>query len=102
MKPGNMTAIINRTKYDTHKATLLCGDDYWDGHNFERSGRNQFLYRTPNGNYFFQNLSQWQGESDTLEPCSEDEAISFFESCREEDQRVTFEKAFPNVKVKEA
>lgn len=102
MKPGNQQAVIERVRYDTEKATLLCGDDYWDGHNFERHGRNSFLYRTTHGRYFFQHLSQWQGESDTIEPCSEDEAIEFFESCLEDDQRVTYEKAFPKVEIKEA
>lgn len=102
MKPQHMTRVINQKRYDTSKATLLCGDDYWDGHNFERQGRNTFLYRTQSGNYFFQNLTQWQGESDTIEPCTRDEAIEFFESCRESDQRVKFEEAFPGVEVKDA
>ena len=102
MHPSKMTAIVDRVRYDTEKATLLCGDDYWDGHNFERQGRNSFLYRTPKGRYFFTNFSQWQGEADTLAPCSVSEAIEFFESCREGDRRVTYEEAFPDIKVEDA
>lgn len=98
--PKDMTAIIDRKRYSTTTATLLAGDDYWDGHNYERSGRNTFLYRTPRGNYFAVYLSRWQGEADSIEPLSQDEAISLFEGMRE--QRVAFEEAFPDVKVEEA
>jgi hypothetical protein len=98
--PKDMTAIIDRKRYSTTTATLLAGDDYWDGRNYERSGRNTFLYRTPRGNYFAVYLSRWQGEADSIEPLSQDEAISLFEGMRE--QRVAFEEAFPDVKVEEA
>jgi hypothetical protein len=97
-----MSAIIDRKRYDCATATLLCGDDYWDGHNFERSGTNRFLYRTPRGRYFFVQLSQWEGSCDSIEPCSEGDAIQFFESCRENDHRVPYEEAFPKVQVEEA
>ncbi len=100
--PSNMQAVINRTRYSVASSTLLAGDDYWDGHNFERHGRNQFLYRAKNGGYFFVNLTQWQGEADTIEPCTEGEAIEFFESCRESDQRLSYTEAFPGVQVKDA
>jgi len=49
-------------------ATLLAGDDWWDGHNWERQGRNTCLYRTPRGAYFTVTFSQWQGEGDRLDP----------------------------------
>ena len=39
MKPIEMTAIIDGKRYGTLGATLIAGNDYWDGHNFERSGR---------------------------------------------------------------
>ena len=98
--PEKFEKIINRKKYSTETAELLAGNDHWDGNNFERSGRNCFLYRTPKGAYFEVNLSQWQGEGDSLIPLSEGEAIELFEGMRE--QRVTFEEAFPGVKVEEA
>jgi hypothetical protein len=100
--PIDFTCIIDKKRYSTKTATLLCGDDYWDGHNFERSGRNSFLYKTPKGAYFMVHLTCWQGENDSLDAVSLDQAIEFFESCHENDQRVSYEEAFPGVKVKEA
>jgi hypothetical protein len=103
MKPRPFTQIIDRKKYDTETATLLSGDDYWDGHNWERSGRNTFLYRTPKGAYFAFNLTCWQGEADSLEPLTEGEAVALYESHDAHgDVRVPFEDAFPGVKVEEA
>jgi len=96
--PKNYTRIVNRKKYSTSTAELLAGDDYWDGHNFERGGRNTFLYRTPNSNYFAVYLSQWQGESDNLEPLSEDAAIDMYENELRE-HYTDYAEAFPGVKV---
>jgi len=95
--PENFSKIIKRKLYDTATATLLAGNDHWDGHNFERGGRNTFLYRTPKGAYFEVNLSQWQGEGDSLIPLSEGDAIEVFENMSE--QRVKFSEAFPDVEV---
>jgi hypothetical protein len=99
--PENLTEIVDRKKYSTKTATLIAGDDFWDGHNFERQGRQTFLYRTPNGAYFEVNLSQWQGERDTLIPISLDEAINMYEEILTE-RRATYAEAFPGVTVEEA
>ena len=98
--PEKFEKIINRKKYSTETAELLAGNDHWDGNNFERSGRNCFLYRTPKGAYFEVNLSQWKGERDSINPLSQDQAIDLFE--RMPEKRVTFEHAFPGVIVEEA
>ena len=98
--PKDMTEIVDRKKYSTATATLLAGDDFWDGRNFERHGRNEFLYRTPNGAYFTVSLTQWQGERDSLTPVTQAEAIELFEGLPE--KRVTYAEAFPGVEVKEA
>jgi hypothetical protein len=98
--PETYEAVINRKRYSVETATLLAGDDYWDGHNFERGGRNRFLYRTPKGNYFLITLSCWQGETTRLIPVDQDEAIGEFEMMRE--KRVEFEAAFPGVEIAEA
>ena len=45
--PSKFVHIIDRKRYDVSKATLLADNNYWDGHNHERQGRNTFLYRTP-------------------------------------------------------
>lgn len=98
--PENMTEVIDRKRYDVKKSVLLAGNDYWDGHNWERSGTQRFLYKTLNGRYFEVNLTQWQGEQDSITPLSEDEAYDSFESLSE--KRVSFAEAFPNVKIEDA
>lgn len=99
--PKDLSAVIDRKRYSVATATLLAGNDYWDGSNWERSGRNCFLYRTPNGRYFTVNLTCWQGERDSLTPVSQDEAIEYFESDLTE-HRVSYADAFPGVEVEEA
>ena len=81
-------------------ATLLAGDDFWDGSNFERSGRNEFLYRGKNGGYFTVTLTRWTGERDHLTPVSPQEAQEIWERLPE--RRMSFEKAFPGVTVLDA
>ena len=100
MQPRKMQQIIDRKRYNTETATLLAGDDYWDGHNFERHGRQCFLYKTSNGSFFAVHLTQWQGELNHIEPLSQDEAVSLYESLRE--KRVEFEEAFPGVELADA
>ena len=96
--PKTYERIVNRTRYSVATAELLAGDDYWDGHNFERRGRNKFLYRTPKGAYFTVTLSQWQGESDDLTPCTLEEAIDLYEGSLTEHYE-PYDVAFPTVKV---
>ena len=96
-----MTRIVERKKYSTETATLIASDEYWDGSNWERSGRNTFLYRTPGGEYFTVNLTQWQGERNTLTPITQDEAIDLFENSLSE-HHVKYAEAFPGVEVKDA
>lgn len=98
--PENMSAVINRKRYSTETATLLAGDDYWDGHNYERRGRNTFLYRAPKGAYFAVYRTCWQGEFDRIDPLTREEAITLFEELRE--KRVEFNEAFPGIAVEEA
>lgn len=103
MKPYHMKQIINRKVYDTETAILLSGNDWFDGHNWERGGTQTFLYRTPKGAYFTQNMSQWQGSCDTLTPVSVDEAMELFEvHAAHDENRVSFEEAFPGVEIEEA
>ena len=95
-----MRRIVNRKIYDTATATVIATDRYWDGSNFERNGRNKTLYRTGKNAYFVVNTTCWQGERDTLEPLSVQEAILCYEELPE--QTVSFEDAFPGIKVEEA
>ena len=98
--PSNWIEVKDGKRYDVSKATLIAGDDYWDGHNYERHGRNTFLYRTPKGNYFAIHLTRWQGEIDTLQPLTQDEALTLWQDLPE--KRVSFEEAFPDVTVEDA
>ena len=99
--PEKFTKIIGGKRYNASTATLLADDAYWDGHNYERNGRNTFLYRTPNGNYFAVNLTCWQGERDTLIPLSQEDAIELYEQL-DDTNAVPFGKAFPGVEVVDA
>lgn len=47
-----MERIVEGKRYSTRTSTLLASDRYWDGSNWERSGRNCYLYVTPRGRYF--------------------------------------------------
>lgn len=99
--PEKMSAVIGGKRYSCATATLLAGNDYWDGNNWERRGTNCFLYRTPRGAYFAVHLSQWQGsEPRRFEPLDQSDALSLYESLRE--KRVEAEEAFPGVKIEEA
>lgn len=100
MRPGDMNQVIGGKRYRTETATLIASDAYWDGHNFERRGRNTFLFKTPNGHYFAQLQTQWQGENDRLEPLDQSEAVSLYESLQEKE--VDFADAFPGVEIAEA
>jgi len=101
MKPIDISEIHDRMRYSTKSSTLIAGDDYWDGHNFERSGRQTFLYQSIlGGSYFAVHLTQWTGERDHIEPLSQDEAATLYESLPE--RRLSFEEAFPGVQLVEA
>ncbi len=67
----------------------------------ERSGRNTFLYRTPRGRYFALHRSMWQGERDSLEPVSVEDARRLYEGALCEHE-APYEEAFPGVEIEEA
>jgi hypothetical protein len=99
--PTDFSRIVDQKRYSVKTATLVAGDDFWDGHNWERSGRQCFLYKTPKGAFFTVNLTQWQGERDTLQPVTLEEAIELYEGNLTE-HYLTYAEAFPGVKVEEA
>ena len=100
MESGEWNEVIGQKRYSTATATLIADDAFWDGHNYERRGRNSFLFRTPKGNYFVVYRTQWQGEQSRLEPVSVDDALGHWESMSE--RHVEFEEAFPGVTVEDA
>jgi hypothetical protein len=87
-----MKQIINGKEYDTDTATLLASNRFWDGSNFERNGRNTYLYKTPNGRYFTHHTTQWQGERNTIEAIEVDEAKALYEELPEHESG--YEQAF--------
>jgi hypothetical protein len=97
----DMERVVNQKRYAVKTATLIASDEYWDGHNFERHGRNTFLYRTPKGEYFTVTLTQWQGEQDSLTPISQGEAIALFEGSLTQHE-VSYTGAFPDVAIVDA
>lgn len=103
MKAMNLEQIIGGKRFATKTATLLAGDNWWDGSNQERQGRNRYLYRSPRGIYFIETLTQWQGEYDHLAPVTMDEALSFFEDCDAHGTAVVeWAQAFPERVLEDA
>ena len=98
--PTNMRQIIGGKRYSTKDATVLASDGYWDGHNWERRGRNCYLCRTPRGNYFAVRLTQWQGVRDSIEPLTLEEAQHMYEELPED--KLEFEAAFPGATIEDA
>jgi len=99
--PTDFTKIVDRKRYSTATAELIASDAYWDGHNFERAGRNTFLYRTPKGAFFTVHLTQWQGERDALMPIAEGDAIELYESSLSAHE-IDYAAAFPDIVIEDA
>lgn len=87
-----MKQIVDGKLYDTKKAQLVAHDRYWDGRNFERNGRNTYLYRTAKGNFFLHHTTCWQGERDYIEPVSKEYAKAMYEELPEHE--LEYEEAF--------
>jgi len=100
MRPRSMVKVIDRKRYNTDTATEIASNAHWDGSNWERSGRNTFLFRTPNGAYFRLDQTCWQGEQDSIRPLSVDEAVVLYEALTVVE--MDFEEAFPGIEVSEA
>lgn len=87
-----MTKIIDGKRYTVNTSTLLADNDYWDGNNFTKNGRNTFLYKTRGGAYFRVDMTSWQGERDRIEALTLGEAMELYEQLPE--QHVDYETAF--------
>jgi uncharacterized membrane-anchored protein len=100
MEAGEWNEVIDGKRYCTAGSVEIANDAFWDGHNYERQGRNTFLFCTLKGNYFTVSRTQCQGERDALTPQTQDVAIQLWEQLPE--HLVTFEEAFPGVTVEDA
>ena len=88
-----MKQVIDGKQYDTESAILIADDQYWDGHNWERRGKNKYLYKTKKGNYFLMITTLWAGERDYLKPLpNEETAKEYYENLPEHE--VNWEVAF--------
>lgn len=87
-----MKQIINGKLYDTEKAQEVASDHYWDGSNWDRRGRNTFLYKTAKGNFFLYHTTRWQGERDHIEAITEAEAKEYYEQLPEHEME--YEEVF--------
>ena len=90
-----MSWVVAGKRYCTDTATLIAHDEYWNGHTWEQDGRNTFLFRTPEGNFFAQHQTLLPGETDKIVPLEISEAISLYQSLHKKE--VPFGVAFPNV-----
>lgn len=87
-----MQQIIDGKRYDTETADVVASDHYWDGSNWERRGRNTFLYRTKKGAFFVLHTTMWQGERNRIEVVDVAEAKRLYEELPEHD--MSWEEAF--------
>jgi hypothetical protein len=87
-----MQQIIGGLLYDTETAEEVASDQYWDGHNWERRGRNTYLYKTKKGNFFTCHTTLWQGERNYLDAIDVVVAQQLYEELPE--HRMSYEEAF--------
>jgi hypothetical protein len=100
MQPNqNMSRVVRGKRYSVKISQLIADDVYWDGRNYERMGRNSFLYKTSGGAFFKVFLTQWVNELNSIEVLSREEAMEMYERLPE--HSVSYEAAF-DVVVEEA
>lgn len=100
MHPKSLSIIVNGKRYRSDSACLIASDAYWDGRNWERHGRNTFLFKTLKGNFFVQYQSKRRGEQDFIKPLSVEEAVQLYESLPQKE--VEFAIAFPDLDIEDA
>ena len=87
-----MQEIIDGKRYDTETAELVTDDEYWDGSNWDRRGRNTYLYRTKKGAFFLYYTTRWQGERNSIRAIDIEEARVFYEQLP--DRSMSYKDAF--------
>lgn len=76
---SKMKEIVNRKLYDTDTADIVADDKYWDGHNWDRQGRNMTLYKTKKGAFFTHHETRWATELDSIIVVDLEEAKNMWE-----------------------
>jgi len=87
-----MRNLINGKIYDTEKSDVVATNDYSDGTNRYNCGRTSTLYRTKKGRFFTHYQTCWQGDQNSIEPVSSQEAQEIYANMY--DQKMTIEEAF--------
>lgn len=87
-----MKQVIDGKQYDTETADKIASDHYWDGSNWDRNGRSNYLYKTRKGAFFVLHETRWQGERDHIKAVSIEEARRQYEALPEHDME--FAEAF--------
>jgi len=87
-----MRNLINGKIYDTDKSDVVATNDFSDGTNVHNRGRTSTLYRTKKGQFFTLYETCWQGEQNSIEPISSQEAQEIYSDMY--DQKMTIEEAF--------
>jgi hypothetical protein len=100
MQPQSMMSVVDGKRYRTDTATLLAHDEYWNGHTYEQNGRNTFLFRTRNGNYFAQHQTLLPVITAEIVPLDESGAMTLYHSLYRKE--VPFVVAFPCVRTRDA
>ena len=85
-----ISQVVGGKLYDVKTAVLVASNEYWDGHSWERQGRNKHLYKTSKGAFFVVFSTLYQGEKNYIEPVNFDEARRLYEELSE-DQMDYFE-----------
>jgi hypothetical protein len=99
LKPRNIDTVVNGKRYQTEKATLIASNIHWNGRDYRVGGKNTYLFRTPNDNYFVQYESDNANEPDRIVPLNVDEAREQYAKLPSE--KMPFLEAFPGTKFEE-
>jgi len=95
--------IVRGIRYRVKDAALLALDGHYDlvsGLCDRPPGCATFLFRGVRGHYFTLRLTDWQDETDSIDPCSIGDAMTIYRELKE--KVLTWEDAFPEVKVQDA
>ncbi|QNE38966.1 hypothetical protein F1C16_05065 [Hymenobacter sp. NBH84] len=87
-----MKKVIGGKLYNTATATLVAGDDAWNGQTYGSDFSKDYLYKTQKGNFFLYHTTRMQGETEYIKPVTKEEAMEIFEEM--DNQRLEYAEAF--------
>ena len=73
-----MRNLIDGRIYDTEKSDMVATNGYSAGSNKHNDGRSSTLYKTKKGQFFTHYSTCWQGECDSLDPVSNNQAQEIY------------------------